>query len=173
MNLLLPSHQLLLSGWVRTLLGPQGWESLACSHHTFTPTLIHSAHNTFVYTFFGGKCTHFSKISLCNGQREREKSKRKRGEIGPRDGWWSRSPHQGLDVEGRGNTTHLEHVFISLSSSEFLQSTSSPCPPVLSLGACFRRSMGIGFCLQGIRGLRPEKLSGPMWLWFVWAGSAN
>lgn len=74
----------------------------ACSHHTFTPPLIHSAHGTFVYSFFGGKCTHFSKISLCSGQRERETAKRKRGKTGPRDGWWSQSLHQGLDVEGEG-----------------------------------------------------------------------
>lgn len=101
MNLLLPSHQLLLSGRVRNLLGPQGWESLPVlithSHpHSYT------VHMALLFTPSLGANAHISQRFLCAVGRERETAKRKRGKTGPRDGWWSQSLHQGLDVEGEG-----------------------------------------------------------------------
>ena len=78
MNLLLPSHQLLLSGRVRNLLGPQGWESLPVlithSHpHSYT------VHMALLFTPSLGANAHISQRFLCAVGRERERQLKGRG----------------------------------------------------------------------------------------------
>lgn len=77
----------------------------------------HDRHkHAFAYSLLGGAPTHFSKISLCNGQKEKI-------EMEPW-GWLppSRSQHKGWARRGREHSLR-GHVLTSVSGSSDLWST--------------------------------------------------